>query len=226
MGYIINELNIIVKLLSHTLHKQQDERPFTHTVEMIQVSMLFRLAAGKCHEAMLQLRSREFRDVFVNVIAKHAPTANAQWVELNKKYKSAKWLGRLRNGVIFHYPSPAEWIPITKPDKHWEDDQFYFSEALWSNFSGGSEIIAQFWALITIANGKPPTTKEEATTLYNHLVTTTIDLVNLLIDFLNNSLSAFIDGHIYSGKTPIQKLGTVNATKASSVKIPLWLYME
>lgn len=226
MGYITNELNIIVKLLAQTLNKQPDDRAFTHTADMIQSSMLFRLAAGKCHEAMLQLRSKQFRNVFTNVIAKHCPTANAEWRNLNSKFNSAAWLGKIRNGVIFHYPSPSEWCEITKPDEHWKDDKFYFSKALWSNFSEGSEIIALFWTCVTIANGNQPATKDEATKLYDHLVTTTIDILNLMINFLNMSLTVFIDDHMFSGNTPVKNLGTVNCVKASSVKIPFWLYME
>lgn len=224
LGFIANEMGSILRLLGHSLDAHGDQRRFRHMPELIQSSMLFRLAAGKAFEAMLQLRTGEFRSVFKEIIEQHLEDANARWSEVNTAFNNATWLGALRNGGIFHYPKLSDWKDITKPNENWENDQFYFSEGPYSIFFDASEVIGQNWTLSTISKNAPPATKEEAQKRYEQLIDTTINLATLLQKFVVDSATVIIADHFFQGNPPTQELGTVKGPAIDSIKIPVWTY--
>lgn len=224
LGYIANELNCLLKLLSHSLNLNSEMERHCHMPELIQSSILFRLAAGKSYEAMLQLRTKEFRKVYLEVISKHLDRADDRWNEVNKAFNQAKWLSKLRNKVIFHYPSVSDWAAITKPNNDWEDDQMFYSEGARDIFFDASEVIGQNWALMEIGNGKTVDSKEDAQQRYEKLISTTISLSNLLRSFVMDSLAVFIADHLCKGNPESKSLGSVTAVDVNSINIPTWIY--
>lgn len=227
MGYIANELNYILKLLVISLKSNESKERFRHMPEIIQSSMLFRLAMGKSHEAMLQLRTGEFRKVFNSVISKHRPSANARWKEVNAAFNSsARWLGKLRNGTIFHYPTLDEWSKIITPDSTWEDDEFYFSKDAWDVYFDASEIVGQSWMLTMIGNGIPPTSKEDAQKKFEDMINTCVRLVGLLRTFVMDCLEVFIADYLLGSNPSVEQLGHVRGTNIDSVTVPTWVFRD
>lgn len=226
LGFIANEMNSILKLLVLSLNSNGSEQRFRHMPELINSSILFRMAAGKSFEAMLQLRTREFRTVFSHVISKHLPNANNRWKEVNQAFNSATWLGRMRNGVIFHYPTLAEWKEITTPDDSWEPDEFYFSDGAADVYFDASEIVGQNWVLMVVGGGSPPKTKMEAQVRYEKLIKDTVDLVGLLKAFAMDSLAVFIADHLFGGTPSVKTMGTVRGTNIEAASIPTWVFRE
>jgi hypothetical protein len=225
LGLMANELGCILRLVSHSLDPHDDNRRYRHIPDMIQTTMLLRIASAKVAEARLALATKDFKDAFESLVLPHMENGAERRKEINKAFEAAPWLGNLRNEISFHYPEPAKWEALTTPTDEWEDDHVYFGNDPINHFFDASEVITQAWTIQHSGKYKShPSTQAESETRYFKFIDDSISLTTLLHNFFVDSAMALIEGHLLRGNQSPEYLGRVPGSSLESIKIPTWVF--
>jgi hypothetical protein len=145
LGHVFNELMSLQKLIGFAIPKHEDETPARIRAENAQLFFLFRLAASKLFEFERVLNKKEFRISLEELVFITSPELKGKLREFNKAMGNAAWLGRMRNGMGFHYPNFLEWESYTTPDSTWIDDVIYVGSETGNTFYDASATVAMHW---------------------------------------------------------------------------------
>lgn len=216
LGHIFNEMMTLQKIVGFAIPKHDDVRPARRNAEVAQLFFLFRLTASKIYEVRKIINSSEFANGLNELVFTEEPHLRQDLKALNRAISGAVWLGRMRNGMGFHYPGFREWEVHTTPDSNWVDDSIYFGEESGNVFYDASASVAMHWMFDEYRDVSPP---EAVGQLADEL----IQLIKEVNRFTENALKPIIMK--LTAGCEVESQGTLLAPKHDKVGLPYWTFL-
>jgi hypothetical protein len=219
LGHTFNELMCLQKLAASSLPKHDDRRPARLRPELGQAMFMFRLASGKIWETSKAIReNKELASALREDVLPKMVDGMNRLKELNAAVNSAKWLSPLRNGMGFHFPTFERWSTHVVPDESWVDDVVFLGEKAGNTYYDSADTVAQAWMFEQYGASN---IREAVDPLIEEM----INLLRLIISFLQDALGTFIEKVIMDVSTEPQSEGKVLAPDFERVTIPFWTAM-
>ena len=218
LGHMFNELMSLQKIVGFTLPKHDDLRPARVRPEQAQAMFMFRLASGKIWESVLAIRDKHLAKTLLNLILPRMADGLARLKAVNVAVASAPWLSPLRNGMGFHAPGFDDWKAHIVPDESWVDDVVFMGKQSGKTFYDAADTVAQAWMFSQYG-------VDEVRDAMDPLINQMIELIGLVVTFLEDCLTIFIGAVLLDGAPPREHIGKVLSPQHDKVFVPFWTAM-
>ena len=219
LGFIYNELVALRKMASFALlaARSEDQRPVRKNADMSQVLMLFRFSCAKSWEALVKLHSKEANGILRSDVYVHWPEGLEAMKRVNQAAAAANWLSSLRNELAFHYPSMKQWEPSITPKESWTDDVMYIGKQTGNVFHEAADSVANVHLF-------GERMQKEGRVI--QMVDEMIDLLGLIVEFVEHALGVFVGEVIFDGVLPTGPEHKLSVREYIDVRLPFWTSME
>lgn len=217
LGHVFNEMMTMQKLVGFAIPKHDDIRPVRRNAEIAQLFFLFRIAGSKIYEFKKTINRPEIFEALDELVYSSSPDSLLLLKEFNKAVAKAQWLGRMRNGMGFHYPTFQHWDSYTTPNEKWIDDIVYWGNENGNTFYDASATVAMHWMFDDYPGMEVPYSVRP-------LADELIGLIRMINNLTQDLVGTIVENLIPDGQAT--EAGKILGPEHDKVTLPCWTYMK
>lgn len=216
-GYALNQITVLRKVVIFSLNHD----PKSEIESMVcagQSQVIYRLLLGVIEETwqMAKQQGKLIGTVYMQLLD---PEARAAYSSLQKHFGGSNLLNKIRNTVIFHYPSPSQ-LNAAFEDVDSDDDNWciYPSTGYSNSFYATSDTIVA--AAIIRATGE-----QDPAAGWQKVIGAMVPVSNNLLDFFTALIKAIYIKHLGADALSdgrLQELNIDHEPKISDVSFPFF----